>query len=62
MSEAETPYLETEIMLAVMQGDEARVEKMLCSMFPSERRLFHSQVHALLDTVHRVRVELGETS
>lgn len=52
---SETPYVETEALLAVMEGDPKRAEELLNSMSGSELRAFDAQLDLLGDAVGRAR-------
>ncbi len=51
---AETPYAETEALLAVMNGDPERAEKILDGFLPNELITFDDQVTFLADLLARV--------
>jgi hypothetical protein len=46
-STAETPYIETEMLLAVMNDDTTRLLNLLQGMSPTEIRIFLDQVRSL---------------
>lgn len=50
---AETPYVETEALLAVLQADLDRCEELLAGLLPGELRAFDRQVELLGDLISR---------
>lgn len=44
-----TPYVETEILLAVMEGNTSRAQDFIEGMLNGELRVFRNQVRELLD-------------
>ena len=51
--EPETPYVETEALLAAMNSDIDRTESLLAGMLPNELRAFERQVELLSDLIAR---------
>jgi len=51
--EPETPYVETEALLAAMNSDIDRTESLLAGMLPNELRAFERQVELLVDLISR---------
>lgn len=51
----ETPYVETEALLAAMNGDHDRAEAILADFLPGELRKFDDQVTLLGDLIARVQ-------
>ncbi len=49
---SETPFAETELLLAVMQGRHDRAVALAEDMLPSERRRFVEQLNQAADYVH----------
>lgn len=58
VDQPETPYLETEILLAVLQHDMDKAEAMIREMLPGERGIFGRQVGALQRLLMRVSAEV----
>lgn len=53
MSGSETPYVETEALLAAMNGDIDRCETLLAGLLPGELYAFERQVELLDDLIGR---------
>lgn len=53
MSGSETPYVETEALLAAMNGDIDRCETLLAAFLPGELYAFERQVELLDDLIGR---------
>lgn len=51
----ESPYVETEALLAAMNGDHERAEEILAGFLPGELRTFDDQVTLLRDLIARVQ-------
>lgn len=60
MDQPETPYLETEILLKVLQHNMDAAEEMIRDMLPGERAIFERQVGALHGVIRRIQRNLGE--
>jgi hypothetical protein len=58
--QAETPYLETEILIAVMAGDTDLTDELINEMLPGERATFQGQLTTATRALFRIRQELGE--
>jgi hypothetical protein len=51
---SETPYTETEVVLAALNKDNSRLEQLVTNMLPNERR-------TLLEALDRVSDAMGRT-
>jgi hypothetical protein len=54
---AETPYAETEALLAVMNNDTTRLNEILAGCTFNELCAFHGAALSLADAVHRAFIE-----
>lgn len=52
---ADTPYVETEALLAVMNGNPEGAEEILAGLLPGELNIFDDQVTFLGDLIARVQ-------
>lgn len=60
---SETPYIETEALLAVMNDDAAKASGLVADMLPAERVGFYHQISVLADIVgHQIAEESGASS
>lgn len=60
MSASRTPYVETEALLAVMEGDREHAEDLLRDLYRNELETFDRQLTFLRDLVHnRMRARRG---
>jgi hypothetical protein len=56
----ETPFPESEILLAVIRGDEEHAIEIIKTMTPRERLLLRHHGHQMTALITAIRRELGE--